>query len=172
MEVKLYKSPWRAILLMLGCSVFVAAGIWMLNQDTAPSWVAWMSILFFGLGYPVGLFNLLDRRPQIIINTVGIFDRMSHHEFINWEIIEGAYLVEVHHQKFICLLVAPDFEPSRKKGAVHKSLIGISKAMGFQELNISLGLIQIDEFRFTEFIMAMSKADSGNRRKLLDQFSC
>ena len=86
-ELKLYKSRWKAVILMSGCSIFVAGGWWTINSG-GPLWIGLMSIGFFGLGLPIGLFQLFDRRPHIILNEVGVFDRTAHHDFINWEIIQ------------------------------------------------------------------------------------
>lgn len=141
----------------------------MLNQPNAPKFVAWSSIIFFGLGYPVGLFQLFDRRPQIIINEIGIFDRMIHKDFINWEIIQDAYLAEMHGQKFICLVVDQQFEPSKSKGKLTRELAGFSKALGFQELNISLGNVKVNAERLTEFILAMRTADKPNRETIINE---
>jgi hypothetical protein len=166
-EYKLYKSPWKALKLMLLSSLFVFGGIFMLNQPNPPKLITWLSILFFGMGYPIGLFQLLDRRPQIIINELGIFDRTIHKDFINWEIIYDAYLVKLHGQKFICLLVGEHFEPSRTKGKLGKTMASLSKAMGFQELNINVGQVKVNADRLTEFILAMRKADRPGRETLL-----
>ncbi|MBC6697541.1 STM3941 family protein [Hymenobacter sp. BT190] len=154
--------------LLLGSGAFVALGIFLLRQPGTPSWVAWSCIGFFGLGIPGGLYQLLDRRPQIIINEVGIFDRTTYHSFINWDIIQNAYLVRVHGQKILCLVVSAEFEPSRTQGAVRQSLAQLSKGLGFQELNISLGMIRIDELRFTQFLLAMTQAERpADRTQLL-----
>lgn len=86
-EIKLFKSPWRTVKLLLLCSIFVGLGIWGIKTGSMPNWVAWLNVGFFGLGYPIGIFHLLDRRPQIIINEIGIFDRTINSDIINWEII-------------------------------------------------------------------------------------
>ena len=148
---------------MLLCSIFVLIGIWLLNYTNKPGWIAWMNIGFFGLGYPVGFFHLLDRRPQIIINDIGIYDRTTNVETINWEIIEDAYLADIHGQKFICLVVDEAFEPSRKKSKWYQKTVNFNKSLGFQELNISLGQVQIDELELTEFILAMSNANKTKK---------
>lgn len=166
-EFKVYKTPWKAIKLLLGCALFVLLGLFILRQPDAPVWVGWASILFFGMGIPVALFQLLDRRPQIIVNEVGIFDRTIHKDFINWEIIQDAYLAKVHEEKFICLVVNEAFEPSRRKGKVHQQIAGLSKAMGFQELNINLSFVNIDAERLTEFILAMRRAEKPDRTTLI-----
>lgn len=133
----------------------------------APQRAAWLMIGFFGLGYPVGIFHLVDRRPQVIINEIGIFDRTTIRETINWEIIQDAYLMDVHGQKFICLIVDEKFEPSKRKGGAYKTGAVLNKALGFQELNISLGQLKIDEQRLGQFILAMSKADKSQREEMV-----
>lgn len=166
MDIKLYKSPWKAVKLILLCSIFVFGGIFLLRYPDAPKWVAWLNIIFFGLGYPVGLFHLFDRRPQIIINEIGIFDRMAYGDFINWEVIRGAYPINIHGQKFICLVVDEDFEPKIKmKGFVKK----MNKEIGAQELNIALGQIKIDVLRLTQFIITMIAIAPENRSEKLKE---
>jgi hypothetical protein len=167
MDIKLYKSPWRAIKLILLCSIFVFGGLFLLNNSDTPKWVAWMSIGFFGLGYPVGLFHLFDRRPQIIINEIGIFDRTTYKDFINWDVIQGAYPIDISGQKFVCLVVDEKYEPSTKKGNFSKSVSNISKDIGAQELNISLGQITVDEVKLTEFILTMINVRPENRKEKL-----
>lgn len=171
MEIRLYKSRWRALKLLVGCVAFVGIGLWILQKPDAPAVVGWASVVFFGLGIPISLFQLLDRRPQIIISELGIFDRTTHHEFINWEIIRDAYLMQVHQQKLLCLVVPEAFEPSRQKTGIRKALKQLSKKLGFQELTIPLGMVPIDEVRFAHFILAMTQAEHpADRAQLLLQY--
>jgi hypothetical protein len=170
MDIKLYKSPWRAIKLILLCSVFVIGGLFMLTKTDTPKWVWYLNIGFFGLGYPVGLFHLLDRRPQIIINEIGIFDRTTYKDFINWDVIRNAYPIDISGQKFVCLVVDEKYEPSTKKGKFSKLISNFSKEIGAQELNISLGQITVDEVKLTEFILTMINVRPENRKdKLKDR---
>ena len=167
MDVKLYKSPWRAIKLLLLCSIFVAGGIFILRATDAPMWVGWFNICFFGLGYPVSLFHLLDRRPQIIINEIGIFDRTTYKDFINWQVIHDAYPINISGQKFISLIVDREYEPSARKGKFYKTMADFSREIGAQELNISLGQIVIDEIKLTQFIKTMIHARPESRKEKL-----
>ena len=169
MEIKLYKSPWRAIKLMLMCSVFVAGGWFIITLPDAPTWLGWLSIGFFGLGYPVGLYHLFDRRPQIIINEVGIFDRTTYKDFINWEVIYNAYPINISGQKFVCLVVDEKYEPSRKKGKLGQSVAQWNKDLGAQELNISLGQITVNEIKLTEFILMMIRLTPDSRKEKMDK---
>jgi hypothetical protein len=157
MEIKLYKSPWKALLLLAACSVFVIIGVWMLSDPKAEKFWAWCCICFFGLGIPVSLFNLFDRRPQIILNEIGIFDRTAYTDFINWEVIQDAYLLNINQQKFICLIVDKQYEPSRKKSRFRKAAAGLNKTIGAQELNIYLGAVSVDAVKLGQFILEMSR---------------
>ena len=168
-DYKIYKSPWKAIKLLVGCSLFVAAGFFILSAGKANPLMAWLTIGFFGLGIPISLFQWLDRRPQIIVNEIGIFDRTAHKDFINWEIIQDAYIVKVQQETFICLVVPEEFEPSTHKSIFKKRIASLSKAIGFQELNISLGNLNVDAVRMAEFILAMRSAEVGSRQSLIRQ---
>lgn len=129
---------------------------------------AWIPIGFFGLGFLLGVYNLLDKRPMIIINEIGIFDRSANQEFINWELIQDAYPININGQKFICLVVNEKFKPSRKKGVIYRSAVKLNEVIGAQELNIYLGQIKkIDEIKLTEFILEISKADKTTKAELI-----
>ena len=167
LEFKIYKSPQKVTKMMLGSAAFVGLGIYLLTKPTTKPWQAWVCIGFFSLGILIGLYQLLDRRPRIIINEVGLFDRTTHHEFINWEIIQDVYLAEMQHQQFICLVVDAAFEPSRKQGRIKRELAGLNKGLGFQELNIWLGSVNTDAVRFAEFIRAMRGAAPLEREALV-----
>lgn len=166
-ELRLYKSRGKALRLLLGSSAFVAVGIYLLGQPQTSRFMAGTCIAFFGLGVILGLYQLLDRRPQIIINEVGVFDRHAHHEFINWEIIQDVYTAKMNNQRFICLVVDEAFEPSRQRGWFRQKLASLNKGMGFQELNLWLGNVSIDAMRLAELILAMRGAERPERKMLV-----
>ena len=143
------------------CTPFVVLGIFILGKSPL---VGWLSIGFFGLAYPLGIYNLLDKRPAIILNEIGIFDRSINKEFINWELIKEAYPINISRQKFICLVLDEKFKPSKQKGLFYKSASKLNEALGAQELNINLNQVQkIDEVKLTLFILKMSKANKTDR---------
>lgn len=166
-EYKIYKSRRKAIKLLVFSTLFVGAGLFILAAGKANPMMAWATIIFFGLGIPISLFQLLDRRPQIIVNEIRIFDRIAHKDFINWELIEDAYFVKVEQETFICLVVPEAFEPSNQQSNFKRKMAGLSKAVGFQDLNISLGNVDVDAERMIAFILAMRSADHGRRQSLI-----
>ncbi|WP_026980936.1 STM3941 family protein [Flavobacterium suncheonense] len=163
-EIKLYKSKNRALKLLFGGGAFVAIGFFIMDKNP---FAAWAGILFFGLGIIVGLFHLFDKRPQIIINELGIFDRTTLKDFINWEIINDAYLIDIYNQKFICLVVDKEYKPSNKKNDFYKLAVKLNEKIGAQELNIALGQIDIDPNDFLQFIIEMKNAEGNNKTKLI-----
>lgn len=64
---------------------------------------------FFGLAIPLILFNLLDNRPQIIINVEGIWDRTLKQDLIKWEQIINFCLLNIYNQIFISIKVDKTF---------------------------------------------------------------
>jgi hypothetical protein len=57
MEYKIYKSPWKAIKLLVGCSLFVAAGIFILTAGKANPAMAWLTIIFLAWVFLSAYFN-------------------------------------------------------------------------------------------------------------------
>lgn len=166
-EIRLYKSPWKAIRIILLAAPFIAFSAYSIidHKNNIPTYPAWLCLCFFGLAIPIGLFQLFDKRPQIIINENGIFDRMAYKDFINWKLIRDAYAVNVHGQKFICLVIDEAAIPLLKSS---KRMIKISKELGFQEINLSLGQLKsFDVLKFIDFIKQMALASPAVRETLL-----
>lgn len=163
-EIKLYKSPLKALKLVLLALPFIAFSLYaIISRSTEmPVWFAWLSLCFFGSAVPLAVFMLLDKRPQIIINETGIFDRTAHKSFINWHLIADTYPVQVYGQKFICLVLRDEAIPLLKKKAK------LNKLLGFQEINISLGQLKnVDEFKFAALIRQMAAAEPAEQQILL-----
>jgi len=165
-EIKIYKSPWQALKLILICMPFIVLGIFIITREPANP-IGWLNVGFFGLSIPLGLTMLLDRRPQIIINEIGIFDRTLHNEFINWEVIRDAYPISINKQKFISLVIDDEFKPSRKKGKLYKNTARLNEYLGAQELNLNLSMVKIDEVKLTLFIKAMINTERSERGKVI-----
>lgn len=172
MDIKLYKSPWKALLLLAACLLFVALGIWLLRDPEIERFWAWCCIGFFGLGIPVSLFNLFDRRPQIILDEVGVFDRTTFKNVIPWDVIRDAYMLNINQTKFICLIVDKQFEPSRKKGRFIRGFARMSKSLtGAQELNINLSAVSVDAMKLGQFVLEMARlAPEARKRRIAAGF--
>jgi hypothetical protein len=166
MEIKLYKSRWKALLLLAACLAFVVMGIFILRDRDASRFGAWCCICFFGMGIPVSLFNMFDRRPQIILNETGVFDRTTFKNVIPWDVIQNAYVLNINQNKFICLIVDKQFEPSRKKGRFMRGFARMGKSLtGAQELNINLSAVSVNAMKLGEFILEMARLAPEARKE-------
>lgn len=107
-EIKLYKSPWKAIKL-LGLTIpLVTVGIWLILRNESSLLdriMGWVGVPFFGFGFFLAFFHMFDRRPQIIINANGIWDRTTKQDFISWNLIKNAKPLNIFGQKFITFYV-------------------------------------------------------------------
>jgi hypothetical protein len=175
-EIKFYKSKWKAIRLILLSLPLVAASIFLLHKSDANNTLSWFCICFFGLGIPFGLFNLLDNRPELVLDENGIFDRMSYGIFskkpardpVRWDWITDVYLkvmtsgMLAPNQKYICFRL-------NEEGLSHREAKKnkLSNTFGLADYNIPLMNLNIDENKLIEFIKTMVSADKATKSRLL-----
>lgn len=169
-ELKLYKTTTKG-LKIIGMSIpFVVIGVWMILQEptgTTNYIMGWLCASFFGLGIPIGLFQSFDRRPQIIINENGIWDRTTKQDEIKWEQIIDAYPLDIFSQKFISIVSDDTFIFKKKP---YKWAAKINKEIGAQNLNLHLGQIIIDQNKLTGLINDLAKAKKKDRNKTIQSF--
>jgi len=169
-EIKLYKTTTKGLKIIGMCLPFVAIGLWMITDSlygTTEYIMGWFCTCFFGLGFPVGLFQTFDKRPQIVISENGIWDRTTNQDEVKWEQIIEAYPLDIFEQKFISLVTADTFVFKKKP---YKWAAKINKEIGAQNLNLHLGQIKIDEIELTNFINQLSKEKIEERRNLISTF--
>lgn len=184
-EIKIYKSKWKAIKLILLALPFIYLGIWDIihNSRYGSPLVDWISVCFFGLGIPIGLFNLLDKRPELVLNETGLFDRSSYgifekkvdKGFVKWESITDAYLsewqnsyrgIKTSKQKYICLILDKHSQAELK--TTNPTSTKLSHALGLGDFIIPLiNLKKFDEKKFIELIKLMSQISVDERHNLL-----
>ena len=187
-EIEFYKSKLKAIKLILLSLPFVAFSVWDLNNSNHidSTWFNWLGISFFGLGILLGLFNLFDKRPEIIIQMDGIFSRSSYsvfdrspqRGFIEWSDIADAYLyvqqlnykgLPTRKHKYVCLVLKKN---AKEKLNISKSSRRLSRALGLTDFIIPLiHLKNFDEEKFIELIKSVTKLDPVNRGKLLESIN-
>lgn len=170
-EVKLYKSNSKGIKILALSLPFILIGIWMISEKqngTFDYYMGWFAVSFFGLGIPISIFNLLDKRPQIIINENGIWDRTIKQNEIKWEQIKESYLIEIYNQRFISIITDDTFV--FKKNAF-SWLSNLNKYVGAQKLNINLSQIKIDESKLTDFINTIRITEKYQRNNLIKNFN-
>jgi hypothetical protein len=121
----------------LGSAGFAVTGVLMI-LDGEQVILGWITAGLFGLGPVVFLWKLLDRRPRVVIDEYGIFDRMLGVGWITWPDIDGAYVSAVNGVEFICLRVRKPSSYLGKLSWVRRKLAGANRVLGFTEFNVSV----------------------------------
>lgn len=182
-EIKLYRSKWKAIRLLLLTSPFVILSLYDIvsHSEITPIYLSWFCLCFFGLGIPISLFNFFDRRPEIIIDKKGIFsrssysifDKRSNRGFIEWPDIKEIYMLSYKNnwrglptstQSFICMKLSHDAKIIEGK---YKTPSTLSKSFGMGDFSIPLQLLKINKQDFFEFIKSMIAADTSTKDALI-----
>ncbi|GEM_PF-743348 len=169
-ELKLYKTAWKGLKIIVMCSPFIVAGTWMILSEASgsfPNIMGWLSVCFFGLGVPVGLLSILDRRPQIIVSEKGVWDRTTKQNRINWEQIVDAYILNISGQAFICIASDDTFVPKKRSFGWARNM---NKKLGAQNLNLNIGPVNIGAEQLLQLMHELRKADEKDRAKIIRSF--
>jgi len=127
--------------MMLALSmVFVLGGIFVLatTRDPEKLWQIGASTAFFALCAATFIYQLADKRPRIVIDDSGIYDRMLRIGTIAWEDIDGAYVQRVESQPFVCLRLKDEEKYIGKLTGPMKLLVKGNQAMGCTAISLNL----------------------------------
>ncbi|GER57959.1 hypothetical protein ULMA_00670 [Patiriisocius marinus] len=135
-EIKIPLSKNKILLIVLGSLMFVALGIWFLNDPEKLANSSYrprssvfiqiigiVAVVFFGV---CGLFafkKLFDEKDGLIINQDGIIDNASGTSIglVKWTDITGIGMEQVHSQKFIMIEVSnPQYYINLQKNRIGK----------------------------------------------------
>jgi hypothetical protein len=166
-EIKLYKSPLKSLRLFILSSIFVIPSIWFITTERQTEKTFWFGLCFFGIGFLLSLFNILDRRVQIIITKIGIWDRTSRQGIIKWEYIENANDVQIFKQIFIALKTNEKFVIKKK---LYRWAKNLNNAVGGKEANLNVSYIKVDIEKFITFINVMRDENIEGREKVMEMY--
>lgn len=169
-EIKLYKQPIKGLKIIALSIPFVAIGIWMIFNKPVGSndyLMSWICTCFFGLAFFVGIFQTFDRRPQIIINENGIWDRTAKQDPIKWEQIESAYPLVMYNQKFVCLVLDDTFEIKKE---FYRWAAKLNVSIGAQKVNLIMSQLKTELYTMTDFINEMTITEKQNRKAVISKY--
>lgn len=104
----------------------------------------WLAISFFGLGIPISIKLLLDRRPKLLINDRGISDRRFPFGTIPWEHIESVSLKAIQQQHFLCLHLKNESTYVEKLSGMQQKFVDLNRKLGFPPISIGMGELNVD----------------------------
>lgn len=149
-QIVIYKSYVKALILILAGVLVSALFLTQVKEDglyfkiiTAVS-----SLSITG----IGIYHLLDRRPQIIITTNGIKARSLNNMLISWQHIHNVYEHNEGTNHYIALITDNDVNPA----LYTKWHLGIFKNMtGSQNISLSLQFLKVNRHNLFTFISNM-----------------
>lgn len=160
MNIVIGPSRWRHVMLLLGSLAFVAGGVFILGMPPSrgesvqeQQTIGWGCIIFFGGCGLVGVWQLIDLRPRLIIDDDGIYDRTLGVGRIPWEEIQGAYLLTVSGHDFICLELLDADRYLQRTNPVKRALAGAKTALGFAPISLNLSCVAADSRDILELIL-------------------
>lgn len=164
-EIKVYSTK-NIGKLVLYSSIFVLMSLMILAGDST-NLAGWIGLIVFGgPTLPIVIWTLIDKKPHLILNEKGLYYRWHKQKFFEWSLIQSVYIAEMY-SPYICVKMKAGFEPSTNKNWLYKGYWGISKSMGFQEVNISTGNLEVDTIKLLRFMNLMLNAAPGERIRLM-----
>jgi hypothetical protein len=125
--ITLYPKRSRMIWLLLGCSIFVAIGIWMGSEGESFGYVG---AAFFGLGIPISLIQMIPGSGFLTIDEKGFtFASLFRKDTIAWSDIDEFCVVTLGHTRFVGLNFVPTYDRSRTGRRVSRVIAGCEGAL-------------------------------------------
>lgn len=149
----------KLTLLLVGALLFVAAGYWMFQLDSAeilrhgryrnPAFVHGVGLAgmaFFGAAALVAVRKLFDRKPGLIVDAEGIVDNASGIAAgrIPWTDILGFEQRRISNQRLLSVLLKNPEAYVAKSGAFKRLLQRANLAMGYSPVMLSSNALSVD----------------------------
>ncbi|MGB8355816.1 MAG: STM3941 family protein [Chthoniobacteraceae bacterium] len=120
LPVTLRPSKMRTVRFLFIATLFVAAGIWMVFFEGADGytvdgipvyWVGWASIVFFGIGGVVFLFQLISGTAYLRLEPEGFtYCSAFRTHTVRWEDVQEFGVMQIHHNRLVGWNYASDYE--------------------------------------------------------------
>ncbi len=126
----------------IGSAGFALAGVLMITTERHPC-VGWLTAGFFGPGALLLGWQIFDRRPRLVIDSDGVFDRTIGIGRIDWDDIESAHLNSTNGNDFICLVLRDPSLYVDQMSWLRRKLASANAALGFSSVTLNLSGITI-----------------------------
>jgi len=117
----------KMILLVVGSGIFVWVGIWLRAHQP---FVAYPSIIFFGLCGLVGLVGLLPNSSYLTLTDRGFeFASLYRKHFVSWSDVDSFIPIKIQHNRMVGWNYSPEFSKSQRLRSVNTVLAGTEAAL-------------------------------------------
>ncbi len=102
-------------------------------------------LFFFGFLTLALVGQIFDRRPRLIIDSEGIYDRTLQSGVIDWYDIRNVYLQKIGESRFVCLDLENEEKYLPQDYQEKKKTIAVKKYLSMETVNINIDGLNIDE---------------------------
>ena len=152
------RARWLILVAIGGC--FVTAGVLLLATHRSPL-VAWLNIVFFGASAAFFGLQAVDRRPRIVIDDQGVFDRTLKVGRIEWADIRGVFLKRSQGQAYICLDLREPSKYTQRLSPLLRRMVELNRTLGFTDLSLNLTGTTVSPEQIEELIKKELEVRSG-----------
>lgn len=149
-DLVISNSKFKHIPLLLGCLGFVVAGFFCISIGRPE--IGWPSIIFFGSGIPLFIYQMLDNRPKLVINSQGIVDRRWKIRGIAWQDIQSTQVVSIGEQKFLGLHLKDEMKYLNELSALQRKIAEMNRTFNLPAFCIHLSQLNLDASQIVELI--------------------
>lgn len=166
-EIRLYKSRRKSLGLLIGSSTFTLAIGFILYKDISQNIWLYLGLILFGLAVIISLFNLVDQRPQIIINGDGIFDRNNKLGVIPWRNILFAETFSIKGQTYIGLHCNENFTSAKRRYRWEDAL---KEKMNVPEIGIYTTPLKVKSEALCKLINEILESEPKDHKIIVENF--
>lgn len=162
----IYKSKKKSLRILAGGVLLLAGGIlfMFLGNDEVSGWIFIVSALMCLL---LGVGQLADRKPQIVITGDGITDLTVIREEIEWDAI--AYVDDFWYrgQGFVRMLLFRNYKPELVRPSWFWRLDKMYAQDGVKAIYIRTGGLDVNSGQLRALIQRVKKADPSERGNII-----
>lgn len=120
-------SRAKSLLLLLGCSAFVALGWFLVDREPL---IAWLTIGFFGLGIPIALLTLVTNRSHLKFTPQGVeMASLFKTHLVPWRDVARFEMSQIQGTRMIAIVYRPEHAGQTALRRVSASIAGMEAAI-------------------------------------------
>lgn len=142
-------------------------GLNQLEGKETYRWAGWAFIIFFGLVFFVGLYQISDRSPALILTEKYLLDYTNKLGKISWQQIRGVTTNTVFNQSYISLDTTADVTIPKKQSL---RTLKFNKSLGILPVYMKVSLLNITPEKLEKLIQKLSTSNEAERANILRAF--
>lgn len=173
-------SKWKLALIVAAALAFVALGVWMLGLENkavhgsqfddpeAVVFLAWLSIVFFGICGIFGLKKMISNRPGVVLTPQGFWDNSSGVApgIVPWSDVSGISEYQMQSQRFVSVMLKDPEEYVNRGNTLKRMANRANLKLCGTPINISSNSLKIsydDLLELFQECYAMSRKGSDQK---------